>query len=254
MEAKVARTSAVCHNSHRESECRTRSSQEGRAFLCCPYVGDEQGRYRPTEGISQCPTATGAERCCLKKHAWRERKTGPCVPLRLMYCRSHDRHFTVYPMGHVPYSRRRVLPVGLAAVVGTSETTERFLHGLHTTISRWGRMKALYLDRGPGFISEDAPDRRPPPYQADPRHRSLPRGTRQGRAISLDCLPASSPRVGSESRDRSHALGSRAASLSLALSGLQPQPSRIPRPAVASRPLAQRSARARLPGRPPVVR
>jgi hypothetical protein len=114
MEAKVARTSAVCHNSHRESECRTRSSQEGRAFLCCPYVGDEQGRYRPTEGISQCPSATGAERCCLKKHAWRERKTGPCVPLRLMYCRSHDRHFTVYPMGHVPYSRRRVLPVDLA--------------------------------------------------------------------------------------------------------------------------------------------
>jgi hypothetical protein len=113
MEAKVARTSAVCHNSHRESECRTRSSQEGRAFLCCPYVGDEQGRYRPTEGISQCPSATGAERCCLKKHAWRERKTGPCVPLRLMYCRSHDRHFTVYPMGHVPYSRRRVLPVDL---------------------------------------------------------------------------------------------------------------------------------------------
>jgi putative transposase len=44
---------------------------------------------------------------------------------------------------------------GLAAVVGTSETTELFLHGLHTTISRWGRMKALYLDRGPGFISQD---------------------------------------------------------------------------------------------------
>jgi len=44
---------------------------------------------------------------------------------------------------------------GLAAVVGTSETTELFLHGLHTTISHWGLMKALYLDRGPGFISED---------------------------------------------------------------------------------------------------
>src|SRR5687767_5440156 len=44
---------------------------------------------------------------------------------------------------------------GLAAVVGTSETTELFLHGLHTTISRWDRMKALYLDRGPGFISQD---------------------------------------------------------------------------------------------------
>lgn len=44
---------------------------------------------------------------------------------------------------------------GLAAVVGTSESTELFLHGLHETISRWGLMKALYLDRGPGFISKD---------------------------------------------------------------------------------------------------
>jgi putative transposase len=44
---------------------------------------------------------------------------------------------------------------GLAAAVDTSENTEVFLRGLHQTISRWGLMKALYLDQGPGFISED---------------------------------------------------------------------------------------------------
>lgn len=44
---------------------------------------------------------------------------------------------------------------GLAAVVGASESTELFLRGLHATISRWGLMKALFLDRGPGFISDD---------------------------------------------------------------------------------------------------
>lgn len=44
---------------------------------------------------------------------------------------------------------------GLGLVVGTSENTELFLQGLHQTISRYGFMKALYLDRGPGFISDD---------------------------------------------------------------------------------------------------
>jgi transposase InsO family protein len=44
---------------------------------------------------------------------------------------------------------------GLGVVVGTSESTELFLQGLHQTIRRYGLMKALYLDRGPGFISDD---------------------------------------------------------------------------------------------------
>lgn len=44
---------------------------------------------------------------------------------------------------------------GLTAAVDTSENTEVFLRGLHETIGRCGRMKALYLDRGPGFISDD---------------------------------------------------------------------------------------------------
>jgi transposase InsO family protein len=44
---------------------------------------------------------------------------------------------------------------GLAAVVGTTENTRLFLRGLHQTICRWGLMKALFLDGGPGFISDD---------------------------------------------------------------------------------------------------
>lgn len=114
MDTKVARTMTVCHKSHRESEPGSDDARPGRAFLCTSYVADAQGQYCPTEGLTQCPWAKGAERCRLKKHDWRERKTGPCVPLRLMYCRSHDRYFTVYPMGHVPYSRSRVVPVDLA--------------------------------------------------------------------------------------------------------------------------------------------
>ena len=44
---------------------------------------------------------------------------------------------------------------GLDVVVGTSETTALFLGGLYQVIRRAGLMLALFLDRGPGFISED---------------------------------------------------------------------------------------------------
>ena len=44
---------------------------------------------------------------------------------------------------------------GLTVIVGTSETTELFLQGLHRTILRYGLLSAMFLDRGPGFISDD---------------------------------------------------------------------------------------------------
>jgi transposase InsO family protein len=44
---------------------------------------------------------------------------------------------------------------GLDAYVGTSESTVLFLSGLYQAIARCGLMAALYLDRGPGFISDD---------------------------------------------------------------------------------------------------
>lgn len=44
---------------------------------------------------------------------------------------------------------------GLGVLVGTSETAELFLQGLHQTVSRYGLMSALFLDRGPGFIADD---------------------------------------------------------------------------------------------------
>ena len=49
---------------------------------------------------------------------------------------------------------RKVLHV----VVGTSETTELFLHGLYETIMKVGFMSALFVDRGSGFTSHDAVD------------------------------------------------------------------------------------------------
>jgi transposase InsO family protein len=44
---------------------------------------------------------------------------------------------------------------GLAVAVDTSENTELFLRTLHHSLLRHGWMQALFLDRGPGFISDD---------------------------------------------------------------------------------------------------
>lgn len=43
----------------------------------------------------------------------------------------------------------------LDVVVDTAESTEFFLRGLHRLVSRHGLMDLVYLDRGPGFISDD---------------------------------------------------------------------------------------------------
>jgi transposase len=44
---------------------------------------------------------------------------------------------------------------GLDVRVGTSESTELFLHGLHELVMKHGLPDLLYLDHGPGFISAD---------------------------------------------------------------------------------------------------
>ncbi len=44
---------------------------------------------------------------------------------------------------------------GLGILVGTAENTLLFLRGLYEVIVRFGLMNTLYLDQGPGFISDD---------------------------------------------------------------------------------------------------
>ncbi len=45
--------------------------------------------------------------------------------------------------------------MGLELIVGTSESTELFLHGLYRLIGRHGLFRALFVDHGPGFVSDD---------------------------------------------------------------------------------------------------
>ncbi|MQG59511.1 MAG: transposase [SAR202 cluster bacterium] len=44
---------------------------------------------------------------------------------------------------------------GLDGIVGTSESVELFLHGLYGMVGKHGLMDLLYLDKGPGFRSND---------------------------------------------------------------------------------------------------
>jgi len=65
----------------------------------------------------------GDPACVLTVHHRRERKTGPQIPVTVLQCGTHRRAFTLYPLGHVPYGRLAVAPVGFDGQVVFS--TER---------------------------------------------------------------------------------------------------------------------------------
>lgn len=69
--------------------------------------------------------STGDEACVLTVHHRRERKTGPQMPVTVVQCRTHRRAFTLYPLGHVPYGRLAVAPVGLDGQVVFSTDREQ---------------------------------------------------------------------------------------------------------------------------------
>ncbi len=100
----------MCHRSEQQSQESSRGVKD-RPFLCAPYVTEQEGRLRPVEGIDRCPLATVGETCGLRKHDFRDRKTGPEFALRILYCRRHRHYFTVYPPGHVPYGRQAIAPL-----------------------------------------------------------------------------------------------------------------------------------------------
>lgn len=59
-----------------------------------------------------CPLGADGSDCRLQKHSKRHRKAGPGFSLVVLVCTLHHRHFTLYPLGFVPYRRSRIAPVG----------------------------------------------------------------------------------------------------------------------------------------------
>ena len=51
--------------------------------------------------------------CVVSFNYRRERKTGPCIPLTIVRCLTHNVNFTIYPPGHVPYGREPLTDIAL---------------------------------------------------------------------------------------------------------------------------------------------
>jgi len=82
-------------------------------FLVTAYLPDGSGTWVPSMIPTACPASEQGVACCVGFDHLRGRKTGPCVPVTVLACATHGRHFTLYPCGHVPYGRESVAPVGL---------------------------------------------------------------------------------------------------------------------------------------------
>ena len=80
-----------------------------REFLICDYREDSTGKMR-CKKPKMLPCGGDGSDCRVWIHDCRDRGDGPGFGLMVVYCKTHDRYFTVYPPGWAPYERGRVVP------------------------------------------------------------------------------------------------------------------------------------------------
>ncbi|MBF8274165.1 MAG: hypothetical protein HW380_3270 [Magnetococcales bacterium] len=96
-------------------------------FVVTQYIPDQDGCLRPkVPTVGPCEHSDGRP-CRIFSDHDRERKTGPCYPIRVVRCRTHNKSFTLYPPGHVPHGRKSVgnLAENGSSIFGLTGT-ERF--------------------------------------------------------------------------------------------------------------------------------
>lgn len=92
-------------------ECHEFEPVARRVFIVTPYAADVEG-VMVASMPSSCPRRqAGDAPCCVWEDHRRARKTGPLFALTVARCGPHDRAFTLYPPGHVPYGRIAIAPV-----------------------------------------------------------------------------------------------------------------------------------------------
>jgi hypothetical protein len=93
-----------------------------RFFVITGYFLGAGGVLKPAIPTT-CPqrSSRGAP-CDVRTHFFRERKTGPCFPLTVARCHTHDCSFTLYPPAFGPYLRSPVLDL---APDGTAPLPEK---------------------------------------------------------------------------------------------------------------------------------
>lgn len=83
-----------------------------RPFVVTPYTAvDAGGAPVPCWPSAGPCAADDARPCRLRREHLRGRRTGPCFALQVASCGVHERAFTLYPPGHVPYGRSAIAPV-----------------------------------------------------------------------------------------------------------------------------------------------
>ena len=115
------------------------------------YVPGRAAALEPAVMPQSCLHASpGDPACVLVVHHLRERKSGPQVPVTVLQCRTHGRAFTLYPLGHAPYERVAIAPVGLDGGVLFSTAREPAATGPRSPAWRATRF-------GPAFAAVDDP-------------------------------------------------------------------------------------------------
>jgi hypothetical protein len=96
-----------------------------RFFVTTEYFPGAGGVLEPAMPTT-CPQASShASRCDVRPHFIRPRKTGPCFPLTVARCYTHDCSFTLYPPAFGPYLRAPVLLLAADGSAPLSEKTDR---------------------------------------------------------------------------------------------------------------------------------
>jgi len=98
-----------------------------RMYVISEYYADDEGTFRPELPVygpchnwDDCP-------CKIISQFFRNRETGPCFPLLIVKCETHDIAFTIYPPGYYPYGRKLIVQVAPNGdCIATKHDLERF--------------------------------------------------------------------------------------------------------------------------------
>jgi len=93
--------------------CPTGPRRARLRFVSTPYRLDGSNRPVPEMPTTCAWASVGPAPCRIGKKCDRPRKTGPCHPLCVLRCRTHNVCFALYPPGHVPHGRQAVVTVSL---------------------------------------------------------------------------------------------------------------------------------------------
>jgi hypothetical protein len=142
--------------------CHDPQTVARRHLVVTPYETDGVNKMVP-QIPDTCPLGVKDGRPCrLFLDHWRSRKTGPCFPLNVLRCRTHEIAFTLYPPGYTPWGRKKWAPVApdgtvVACEEGASRFQDTYFEAALVAAEGivWAREKEVEEDfRNPSFITQ----------------------------------------------------------------------------------------------------